>query len=177
MVVRDEILGGLKSALERGNSLEKAMISMFNAGYKRKEIEEAAISLLEKSTTQTPQPAGTIPPNGKIKAPQNILNQVRAKSASELQAQPSYVPVPPEQNPTLIQKPGMQRPFQQQIPMEIQKPVQNVSNYGKKEVKEGSKEKGIVIVLILLLIFLIGLFAAIFFYRQQFIDFLNSLFG
>jgi len=161
MVVRDEILGGLKSALERGHSLERAMISMFNAGYRRKEIEEAAISLLEKSRS-----SNQAQELGKIKTPPtNLISQIRAKSASGLQAQPEYVPVPPAQGTT-----------QQQIPMEIQKPVQRVSSYGKQEVKPG-KEKGIIIILILLLIFLIGLFAVIFLYRQQVIDFLNSLFS
>ncbi|MEK6845033.1 MAG: hypothetical protein AABX44_02135 [Nanoarchaeota archaeon] len=37
-----EILGGLRHALNRGESLEKAMISFYNAGYKKEEIEEAA---------------------------------------------------------------------------------------------------------------------------------------
>ena len=37
-----EILGGLKHALNRGEPLEKAMLSFYNAGYKREEIEEAA---------------------------------------------------------------------------------------------------------------------------------------
>ncbi len=37
-----EILGGLKSALNKGESLEKAMTSLYNAGYMKEEIEEAA---------------------------------------------------------------------------------------------------------------------------------------
>lgn len=41
-MVNQEILGGLKSALARGDSLQKAMITFFNAGYKREEIDEAA---------------------------------------------------------------------------------------------------------------------------------------
>jgi len=37
-----EILGGLRHSLNRGESLEKAMLSFYNAGYKKEEIEEAA---------------------------------------------------------------------------------------------------------------------------------------
>ncbi len=37
-----EILGGLKHALNRGESLEKAMLSFYNAGYTKEEIEEVA---------------------------------------------------------------------------------------------------------------------------------------
>lgn len=41
-MVNQEILGGLKSSINRGESLQKAMTTFFNAGYKREEIEEAA---------------------------------------------------------------------------------------------------------------------------------------
>ncbi len=45
--MNEEILGGLKSALERGQSLKNSMTSLFNAGYKKAEIEEAARALAE----------------------------------------------------------------------------------------------------------------------------------
>ncbi|MEX0920235.1 MAG: hypothetical protein WDZ69_01490 [Candidatus Pacearchaeota archaeon] len=53
-----EIVDGLKYALARGETLEKAMMSFFNAGYTKEEIEQAAASL---NTPQMPQgyPAGT----------------------------------------------------------------------------------------------------------------------
>ncbi len=41
-MVNQEILGGLKHALNRGESLEKAMLSFYNAGYRKEEIEETA---------------------------------------------------------------------------------------------------------------------------------------
>ena len=40
--MNEEILGGLRFALNRGESLEKTMTSFYNAGYRREEIEEAA---------------------------------------------------------------------------------------------------------------------------------------
>jgi len=44
-MVREDILGGLKNALERGDSLEKAKGSFISAGYPKNEVEEAAASL------------------------------------------------------------------------------------------------------------------------------------
>ena len=44
-MVNEEILGGLKSSVAKGESLRKAMISFYNAGYKKEEIEEAARAL------------------------------------------------------------------------------------------------------------------------------------
>ena len=40
--MKEELLGGLKNAIERGSSLEKAVQSMINSGYNPKEVREAA---------------------------------------------------------------------------------------------------------------------------------------
>jgi hypothetical protein len=41
-MVNEEIYGGIKAALERGNTLKSAMMSFYNTGYKKEEIEAAA---------------------------------------------------------------------------------------------------------------------------------------
>lgn len=41
-MVNEEIIGGLVSALSRGDSLQKGMMSFYNAGYNKDEIEDAA---------------------------------------------------------------------------------------------------------------------------------------
>ncbi|MEM3091308.1 MAG: hypothetical protein QXD05_01110 [Candidatus Pacearchaeota archaeon] len=41
-MVKEEIVEGLKMALSKGESLEKAMMSFFNAGYLKEDIEDAA---------------------------------------------------------------------------------------------------------------------------------------
>lgn len=41
-MINEEIIGGLVSALSRGEPLEKAMMTFFNAGYGKGEIEESA---------------------------------------------------------------------------------------------------------------------------------------
>lgn len=54
-MINEDILGGLKSATERGESLKKAMMTFYNAGYKKEEIEEAAIALNNPSVSNSPQ--------------------------------------------------------------------------------------------------------------------------
>lgn len=49
-MVRQDILGGLKNALERGESLEQAKASFIDAGYPREEVEEAALALSRTPT-------------------------------------------------------------------------------------------------------------------------------
>ena len=43
--MREDILGGLKSALIRGETLKRAMMTLYNSGYKKNDIEEAAAAL------------------------------------------------------------------------------------------------------------------------------------
>ncbi|MBU4069684.1 MAG: hypothetical protein KJ646_01770 [Nanoarchaeota archaeon] len=43
--IKEEILGGLKLALSKGESLKQAMMSFYNAGYKKQDIEDAARTL------------------------------------------------------------------------------------------------------------------------------------
>jgi len=46
LLTNQEILGGLKAALDRGQSLKQAMMSFYQAGYKKEEIEDAARAYL-----------------------------------------------------------------------------------------------------------------------------------
>ncbi|MCX8159011.1 MAG: hypothetical protein N3D20_01830 [Candidatus Pacearchaeota archaeon] len=50
-MVNEEILAGLKNALSRGYSLEKAMLSFINAGYNANEVREAA-TIISQPTFQ-----------------------------------------------------------------------------------------------------------------------------
>ena len=53
-MVREDILGGLRIAVEKGESLFEAMMTFYGAGYSKKEIEESAEALLkEKEREQT----------------------------------------------------------------------------------------------------------------------------
>lgn len=56
----EEIADGLKYAVSKGEPLEKAMMSFFNAGYPKQEIEQAARSLNLIQTQAAPgQPQPT----------------------------------------------------------------------------------------------------------------------
>ncbi len=46
--LNEEIIGGLISALSRGQSLEKAMMTFYNAGYEKEEIEDCAKEVYNK---------------------------------------------------------------------------------------------------------------------------------
>jgi hypothetical protein len=52
-MVREDIFGGLKNAVSRGQSLADAMQTLINAGYPHEDVEEAARAL--QSRTMPPQ--------------------------------------------------------------------------------------------------------------------------
>ena len=53
---KEEIIEGLKYAVARGETLPKAMMSFYNAGYSKQDIEEAARALQAPQLPQTQQP-------------------------------------------------------------------------------------------------------------------------
>src|SRR3989339_164349 len=60
-MVKQDILGGLFSAVSRGIDLKNAMQSLYNAGYEKEEIEEAAKIIQKGQFTQDPITQEIIP--------------------------------------------------------------------------------------------------------------------
>lgn len=146
----EEVLGGLRSALERGESLQKAMMTLFNAGYKKEDIEEAA-KLLVKPTIET----------------QPEMPAVPQKEQVPLQEPPQEISAS-QQVPQKVSSYGEQMPAPQ-----VSMPVPKASNYEQKS----SKEKTMIIILVSSLVFLICLLVAIFLFKQQLIDFFSGFFS
>jgi len=149
--IRTKTVRELQSALNREHSLKKALLSLFNSGYRLEEIEDALRDLFEYRPGVPFQPSIKIVPKG-------------AEIKPSL-AMPRPIPSP------------MQKIFQLQKPAETQRPAQKVSVYEQPKIKKISDGKGVIILLFSLLVFLVGMLGAILIFRQQMIDFLNNLFG
>jgi hypothetical protein len=65
-MVKEEILEGLKYAVAKGEDLPKAMMSFYNAGYSKQDIEEAARALQAPQLTQIQQPLQQPLQGGKV---------------------------------------------------------------------------------------------------------------
>lgn len=163
-MINIEILEGLKRATESGNTLKRAMMSFYNSGYEKLEIETAAKEFLAQKSGRS----SLIIPQQPIAQP--IQQQVQ-------QVQPTTQQV---QQPQVVQQPIQQiaQPIQQ-IAQPIQQPAQliqpmnkqNVSQYEKK-----SKVSGITVFLISALIVLLILLTLMFVFRSQLISFFNNIF-
>jgi|APSaa5957512535_1039671.scaffolds.fasta_scaffold02074_17 hypothetical protein len=157
-MINIEILEGLRRATESGNTLKSSMMSFYNSGYKKQEIEAAAKEL---QSQKAGNPSTVVP----AQVPQNIQTQpiVGQPPAQPIQQQPVAQPV--QQIPQTTQPiPQVQQPVQ---PMN----QQNVSQYGKK-----SKVSGMTVFLISSLIFLLILLTLMFVFRSQLINFFNKIF-
>jgi hypothetical protein len=72
--MKDEIIAGLKNAIERGESFEKAVQSFINAGYDSAEVREAAEEI-NCGALQIISPAvSPVQSSTQIVQPSNILN-------------------------------------------------------------------------------------------------------
>ena len=152
-MINEEILEGLRRATAAGSTLKSAMMSFYNSGYGKQEIEEAAKELQSQKfgnlSTVVPQ-----------QVPQNI------------QTRPIAGAIPAQQPPQQIPQ---QVPKQQFVPQQQPQQLinqQNVSNYGKK-----SKLSGLTIFLIVSLVLLLGILVLMFIFREPLVNFLNRLFS
>ena len=153
---KEEIVEGLKAALSKGESLEKAMMSFYNAGYSKEDIEEAASALQfllspHIPSTQFASPAQQAPP---------IPSTQFASPAQQ---------APPSDPKQIYYQPGQAKQLKQ--PSRI---IQRVSEYGERPSKTGTV---ITIVLVFLLVILLGVLAAVFLFKDELSNFFNKVLG
>jgi len=186
-MVNQEILGGLISALERGESLKKSMMSMYNAGYKKEEIEEAAMTTLGMDITSlkellSPPPVSPQQPiilnNPKIfqekpKPQQASLTPIQKVNQPQPNLQQTNISIPHNIPPQNLPVQGSQPSSSiehQESPLSIK---QKVSEYTSKSPKQ-KKDNLVLILLILLLVFLVGILVSLFVFKNQIVSFFSS---
>jgi len=147
---REDILGALKAGLIRGGSLKRVMMTIYNAGYEKGDIEEAAAALQQsspfqeffgtKSLVAKPKPIEPIP---LVTSPKPV--KVESKLIQQLP--------PLKQQPKVIQQ------------------YKKVSDYGRQ------KSKIVLIILIFSLIMIVGILIGLFLFKSELIELLNNAFN
>ena len=152
--MREEIVSGLKNAIERGATLEQAVRSFINAGYNPVEVEQAAQTLRGSSAITSPQEVRR-PIQQPQQNPYNYPPQ---------QFQQKYVPSQqkqyPPQNQQIPQQPLQSYPSPQQI-----KPLPSFQYPRKKK----SYLLLAVIILLIVLFILIGALVYVVFFGKDLI--------
>jgi hypothetical protein len=186
MVINEEIVGGLKNAIEHGNSLKSAMMSFFNAGYDRKEIEEAAATLLDypiiKPEFKTPEPETKKVESIPIPKTIQKVSQYGEEPKEIVKPKKGFLFFKPKKSKELKKVPEKISEVTKFVPKEIinAMPQTTPKKIGQPVGVSSSsamtpQEKAIVVILIGLLVFLVGILIVIFLFRQQLIDFISSM--
>lgn len=166
-MVNEGILGGLKLALSKGESLKQAMMSFYNAGYKKEEIEEAAKALQkegeQKEIPQKPREPIKQKPVQKHSKIKKLIQKVSTYG------EPTKIKPPVKQEmPAAPEKLKKQKIITQPQKVNSQK----VSIYEKQK----PKGKLIIILLIFFLLFLLGALVAVFLFKNELVNFFNKLY-
>jgi len=192
-MVNEAIVGGLISALSRGESLQRAMMTFFNAGYSKEEIEGAAQEVyskergihqqiiskgISKSKIINKVHPKKIIPNGGTGVPmkEGLLKRIGTKLGKKPTSQKisSYgkedLKIPPKKNAPVANKveKTIRNPESAYSPE-----VQRVSHYERGPPKPINK--ALVYLLVVLLLFLLGALAAIFLFREDLIGVFNNI--
>jgi hypothetical protein len=172
-MVRGDIIGGLKIALSRGQKLQEAMQSFYNAGYKKQDIIDAARTLKTQGFVPkvAKQPLPDVSKIGPSKSPIKTSPLVPSKTNVPLATpdqQKSYTKNP---SPSTL---SPAKPLSKTVPP-VQPsviPKQTVSAYAQPEKK---KIDFMTILLAVILLLLIGVLVGVFFFKDSIISFLNSI--
>lgn len=146
-MVRDDIFGMLKTALQRGKPLQQSIQSLYNAGYSKEEVDEAARMLNTMGIQPVQQPV--------YRQPQKSMPQKQMLPPGQTQQMASYY--------------NQQFQQAQQPPQ----PIQAVSGYGQFTKERAS---GVITTLMIVaVIVLLGILVAVFLFKPEITNFINNL--
>ena len=145
-MVRSEIVEGLKVALNKGESLKEAMMSFYNAGYSKKDIEEAARNLhLQQDTISKEHQIQ----HETTQEPKKHFKPLPSPSSIKVSGQ-SNLPLVEKRNQSIFSS-SQKRPIEQ--PLISASSATQVSNYDSNEPKN---KKLLIFILILIIVLILG---------------------
>jgi len=173
-MVREDIIGMLEIALQKGKNLQQTIQSLYNSGYSKAEVDEA-VQILNKPVVQ--QPILVMPAQKPIAVQQS---KQPAASGQTKQVVSAY-PYPQQQFYQPQQQP--QPVFQQTQPVQFYQPnsypaqilqsPQVISNY--EQPKKFSMGKTITIIMVVMLMILLGILALVIMFKPELENFINNL--
>lgn len=166
-VPNDDILGGIKAAIERGHNLKEAMVTLYNAGYSKEEIEEAARKYMMGKTEDNLY-------RKPVKKKEKNVEVEKEEEVSKEEVHEGDISRSAGHKPDLAAKKKINE--EEHKNKQFVKSKQKVSNYDEVSKKKRKMEPTTMI-LIALLILLIGVLVTVFLFKAELVDFFNRLFG
>ncbi len=197
-MVNLEVYGGLVSALSRGNSWYDAMMSLYNAGYSKKDIEEAAGILKTQivgkknapnvDSEETGNPPHMSPPNLKpafkskpsVDLKPSVNPEQKAPETSKETGQSELPHKTPHYQKQIVSSYGSPKKTTMKRPMPVNtrkeaNSLQPPMSKGASSYPNSSKKpRSLVVILVILLIIMLGVLAGLFLFRDKIYELLGS---
>ena len=174
----DELAAGIRQAMARGEKIEKAMMSFYNSGYKKQDIEQAAAIAIQPEMGMQLQPTQTTqqtqqPVEQQTKQP---IQQKQPQKPQQTQQAQEQQPQQQVQQTQPQQTQYSQQQIYQPKPLPAQNQVvQRVSNYNTGRTKPSKTGMAITMLLFILLLLLIGILVAVVLFKDELTNFFNNL--
>jgi cobalamin biosynthesis Mg chelatase CobN len=188
-VSNDDILGGIKAAISRGETLKQAMITLFNAGYSKGEIEDAARKYMMGKSEEAIYSESSKKDKNKKEKKKEEEKKLTPESpggpeSKNISRSPGMKPGTGEEK--ISEKKDLQKKEEKSEDKKV-KPLPTI-NAGKKVEQKASKYdtdkpqkkrkiEPVTILLIVLLLLLLGVLVAVFMFKAELVEFFNNLFG
>ena len=177
----NDILGGIKAAIERGEEIKDAMMTFYNAGYSKREIEEAARNYVMEKRARESGGIETKKIPDKLK--KQGQEQEKGKKLTKGDKQKEILTQklnPSDSVGSAGQSPNKQEKSRPAAGTNLKKAGfsnQVTSKYGEKPILKKKMFEPITIVLVLLLFLLVIILGAVFLFKTELVEFFNKLFG
>ena len=168
-MVKEDILRGLEGAMSKGETLETAMYSFYNAGYNKQDVEEAARALsihLSQKESMIPVKQQILPISPIPKTPQ--------KPTPEIPMPKSTIPLEELKPKKSLQSLDQLNSLENQTRDQETKVVQEVSKYEQKP--KTNLRTTLIVILSILLAMLLGSLVGIFMFKDTLIKIFNTFF-
>ena len=159
LLSKDEIVAGIRNAIERGSSVEDAVQSFINAGYNPNEVEEAASAI-------APGSISIIEDNSANYSGSSKDNKNKAQSNPSPSFSNQLVQQKKSEGKTVM----LESQAMQANAMDKRQEVQK-----QQPVQENKKGKGLTIALIIILVLLVGAIILSLIFKDQVIFLFNKL--
>jgi len=170
LIENQDLIGAINSALSRGQTLKGAMMALYNAGYEKEKIEEAARAYIELSRNP-----------GKTNVQQKVIaKKIEKKQKKE---EKSVKLTKRERKKGILGKTlGSSIKVTSEGGVGKKSEAKRISNYGVKErklkqPKQRDNSNVITFLLVFILIFLFLVLGAVFLFKEELINFFNRLFS
>ena len=189
-MVKEDIIRGLEGAMSKGESLERAMYSFYNAGYRKDDVEEAAramsIHLSQQESLIPMSPLSFIvksepvkPREMQVQIPQSLEPPIEIQKPKPVEIyKPKTVEMPKPKVEEIIPKPNIKPVAEKKEAglaiREKPKVVQEVSKYEQKQ-KTSPRTILIVVLSIILLVLFLSL-GGLFIFKDSVLSFFNGIF-